>query len=113
MIRLNQHVSAKVARSLPHAPDSHARTLRLNFRKLFRRNSFPFILHHEDDAVTVARHSNRGTLASAVAVNVGQTLLHEPEHYQFHFAGKTLEVRRNIECDFKAAAFGETLNIPT
>jgi hypothetical protein len=40
-----------------------------------------------------------------MAMDVGQTFLHQTEHDQFHFACKTFEIGGNLQGNLEAAAF--------
>ena len=79
-------MTAKVSRPFAHTSDAHAGTLRLNFTEFFRRYSFTVSLDLEGNTVCVARNTDRGTLASAVAMEVAQAFLHQTKHHQLHFA---------------------------
>ena len=45
-------------------------------------------------------------------MNVGQTLLHDAEYHQLHFAGESAEVFRNFQRDIQPAALVQALNVP-
>ena len=45
-------------------------------------------------------------------MNVGQTLLHDAEYHQLHFAGESAEVFRNFQRDIQLAALVQALNVP-
>src|SRR5579862_3754761 len=46
-------------------------------------------------------------------MDVGQTLLHQSKHRQFHLPGQSAEFLRDIEANFQTAALYKALNIPT
>src|SRR5450631_3724784 len=105
-------MAAKVALSLAHTSDPDAGALRLKSRQLLLRDALALILNFERHTVAVTGHTNHCTLASAVAMNVGQALLHQTKHHQLHFAGETFEVFRNFERNLQAAALAKALDIP-
>src|SRR6202522_4776338 len=47
-----------------------------------------------------------------MTMNIGETLLNNPEDGKLHFFGQIREIRRNVELGINFTAFGESLDIP-
>ena len=59
-----------------------------------------------------ARDPDRSSLASGMAMNVGQRFLHYAEHNQLQFARQSPEFFRNIEVNHNPTALRRSLHIP-
>src|ERR1700691_3810380 len=109
---LNRELAAVVRNTFAHSANAQSRALRLNLQQLFGRNALALILNFDGDDLSNTGNANRRQLAAGVTVNVGQTLLHDAEYHQLHFAGESAEVFRNFQRDIQPAALVQALNVP-
>ena len=69
------------------------------------------ILDFEMDAIFAAGNANVGEGAIGMAMNVGETFLHDAENGGLEFGGQPSDVGRNIQKDLDVAALRKSFDI--
>ncbi len=75
-------------------------------------HAFAAIGDFEADAGALANQANGGPGTAGMAMNIGQTFLHDAKEDQFVFGGKGAGGFGDVEVDGNFAAFGKTGDVP-
>src|SRR3984885_7221502 len=113
-LRLNFEVAVELPETFSHTTKADAGSARFEQVSLLLLGySLTFIPNLNRQEVILPIHSDGGSGTSRVAMDIGQTLLNDPEDCNFNVVGQPAEIRWNIEIDFYFAALGESVYIPT
>src|ERR1700688_5302462 len=75
-------------------------------------DALPFILYFEMKGTVANAQAHVSNLAAGMSVDVGKAFLKHAKDGQLHLARYAIEIRRDIERGFNAAALGESVDIP-
>ncbi len=91
-IGIDSQFPMRLSYALSHSPDSDADSLGLNLCQSFLRHSLAVILNLCMNLVGLASNTDYCSLASRMAMNVGQAFLHETKYGEFYFRGQPFQV---------------------
>jgi hypothetical protein len=102
-----------MADSLAYSGKPHACVLPLNTDQFFCRYSLAFVLNIQGNGLRFAHNPYCRLFAAGMAMNIGETFLHNTKQRHFHLAGKPAKALRDAQLDLQIAAPLQTLYVPT
>src|SRR5260370_25114441 len=112
---MNLQSSAKLSQALAHSADAYPGSTswrRNKFRALLKRDALALVFHFHADATVGMRDKNSGHGTSGVAMDVGQTLLHDAKDGRFQVAGQAAKILGHLQVDVDLAALGKAPYVP-
>jgi len=104
--------ATKLPDSFLHPPDSNSKiAVRGHGLLLFEWYTFASVLHFYANLVIKLHDANFRHLASRMAMNICEALLHHPKNRRFHVLREPTEVIRKLEINLDFAAFCESFKV--